>query len=314
MAKTVLLVDVQEDRASFCIATAGCRPESVSGFLCDSQEEMILSLQLAIEDMGATLDAAAFAAPGPVVRGAVQLTHVPLRLDQARLQTALGVPDVRLVNDFSARALAMPLLKDSSLEQVGGQRLPGQAPAAAMGPSGGLGVAILNPDGFVGWVASASEGGHACLPAINPRQSAVIQQLRGRDPHVSADRVLSDRGLLEVAGAIAALDNAPCATTVDLLLEAAEAGDGVAREAFQLFSQWLGVVAGDLALTAGARSGVYVFSPMILAWGEQFDRALCRACFETKGRMTTYVADIPLFFVTEKECGLLGLSTLFNAA
>ncbi len=313
MTKTVLLVDVQEDRASFCITPAGGKPEAVRGFPCDSQEEMILSLQLAIDDLGATLDAAAFAAPGPVVTGAIQLTHVPLRLEQARLQDALGVADVRLVNDFSARALAMPLLEDSSLEQVGGRRLPGQAPAAALGPSGGLGVAILNPDGFVGWVASAGEGGHACLPAISARQSDVIERLRQRDPHVSADRVLSDRGLLEIAGAIAALDSAPCPGTVALLLETAQSGDVVARETFQLFSQWLGVVAGDLALTAGARSGVYVFSPMILAWGKQFDRALCRASFEAKGRMSGYVADIPLFLVTEQDCGLLGLSTLFEA-
>ena len=68
-----------------------------------------------------------------------------------------------------------------------------------------------------------------------------------------------------------------------------------------------------MALTAGARSGVYVFSPMILAWGKQFDRALCRASFEAKGRMSGYVADIPLFLVTEQDCGLLGLSTLFEA-
>lgn len=314
MTKTILLVDVQHDRASFCIVEAGDKPYGVRGFLCDSQDEMILSLQLAIEDLGTTLDAAAFAAPGPVVEGAIQLTHAPLRLSKARLQEALGLHEIQLVNDFSARALAMPLLEDSNLEQVGGRRLSGQAPAAALGPGSGLGAAILTPDGFVGWVASAGEGGHACLPAINPRQSAVIEQLRSRDLHVSADRVLSDGGILEIAGAIAALEDTSCATTVALLLETAQAGDAVAREAFELFSQWLGVVAGDLALTAGARSGVYVFSPMILAWGEQFDRAVCRTCFETKGRMSAYVADIPLFLVTETECGLLGLSTLFNAA
>lgn len=313
MTKTVLLVDVQEDRVAFAVVRPGERPDQVRGFLCGSQNEMILSLQLAIDDLGAELAAAAFAAPGPVVGGAIQLTHVPLRLDQAHLQEALGLSDVRLVNDFSARALAMPLLEDASLEQVGGRRLPGQAPAAALGPSGGLGVAILNPDGFVGWVASAGEGGHACLPAINERQSRVIEQLRGGDPHVSADRVLSDRGLLEVAGALGAIDGAPCAATVALLVEAAQAGDAVACEAFALFSQWLGVVAGDLALTAGARSGVYVFSPMILAWGERFDRDLCRAAFEAKGRMSGYVTDIPLFLVTERHCGLLGLSTLFAA-
>ena len=259
--------------------------------------------------------AAAFAAPGPVVSGVIQLTHVPMRLDQSWLERELGVPVVRLVNDFSARAMAMPLLDDDSLEQLGGTRLPGQAPAAALGPSGGLGVAILNPDGFVGWVASAGEGGHACLPAISARQSEVIERLRSRDPHVSADRVLSDRGVLEIAGAISALDSSPSpAATIAALIEAAKAGDPVALEAFHLFSEWLGVVAGDLALTAGARSGVYVFSPMVLAWRDLFDRDLCRKAFEAKGRMSGYVTDIPLYLVTEQNCGLLGLSTLFEAS
>ncbi len=86
----------------------------------------------------------------------------------------------------------------------------------------------------------------------------------------------------------------------------------MAIEAFQLFSEWLGVVAGDLALTAGARSGVYVFSPMVLAWGDLFDRDLCRSSFEAKGRMSGYATEIPLFLVTEQNCGLLGLSTLFE--
>jgi len=313
MTKTVLLVDVEEDRASFAIVAAGSRPHSVAWTSCASQAELMTSLQGAIDNTDGQLCAAAFAAPGPVVAGSIQLTHVPLKLEQSALEQELGVTVIKLVNDFSARAMAMPLLDDDGLEQVGGHRLPGQAPAAALGPSGGLGVAILNPDGFVGWVASAGEGGHACLPAINPRQSDVIGQLRSHAPHVSADRVLSDRGLLEIASAISALDHAPSpASTITALIEAAKAGDPVALEAFQLFSEWLGVVAGDLALTAGARSGVYVFSPMVLAWGKLFDRERCRAAFDAKGRMSGYVAEIPLYLVTKQNCGLLGLSTLFD--
>jgi len=314
MTKLVLLVDVGEDRASFSFVEPGAGLGVVHRTLCADQDELIWSLDRAIMAQQAHLSAAAFAAPGPVVAGAIQLTHVALRLDQGQLREALGLDDVRLVNDFSARAMAMPLLEDDSLEQFGGRRLAGQAPAAALGPSGGLGVSILNPDGFVGWVASAGEGGHACLPATSQRQADVIEALRRSSPHVSADRVLSDRGLVEVASVITALDGGRGqASTIAALVEAAERGEPSACEAFQLFSEWLGVVAGDLALTAGARSGVYVFSPMILSWGERFDRARCRASFEAKGPMTPYVADIPLFLVTEPNCGLLGLSTLFGS-
>lgn len=314
MTKTVLLVDVEETRASFALVAAGSRPFSVAWTTCANQEELMASLKPALAASEGELCAAAFAAPGPVVSGIIQLTHVPMRLEQSWLEQELDLPVVRLVNDFSARAMAMPILDENSLEQLGGHRLPGQAPAAALGPSGGLGVAILNPDGFVGWVASAGEGGHACLPAISARQSEVIRRLRSRDPHVSADRVLSDRGVLEIAEAISALDDAPTPpASIPALIDAARAADPLALEAFQLFSEWLGVVAGDLALTAGARSGVYVFSPMVLAWGDLFDRDRCRTAFEAKGRMSGYVAEIPLYLVTEQNCGLLGLSTLFEA-
>jgi glucokinase len=95
------------------------------------------------------------------------------------------------------------------------------------------------------------------------------------------------------------------------LVAAARDQDPIAREAFALFSSWLGAVAGDLALVAGARSGVYIFSPMMLGWTDLFDRDLCRARFEAKGRMDVYMKDIPLYLVLEADCGLLGLSALY---
>jgi glucokinase len=223
MTKQVLLVDVEEDRATFAVGPLGSRPARRGSVACRDQAELISAILATLtKSEAADLGAAAFAAPGPATAGSIQLTHVEMRLDQDYLQDALGVPDVRLVNDFSARAMAMPLLEDERVEQIGGRRLAGQAPAAALGPSGGLGVSILNPDGFVGWVASASEGGHASLPATRKRQSDIIEQLRRSQPHVSADRVLSNRGVQEVAVAIAELDGAapPADTIADLILEA----------------------------------------------------------------------------------------------
>ena len=84
--------------------------------------------------------------------------------------------------------------------------------------------------------------------------------------------MLPDRGLIEVALVLGDLEGAQCeATTIAALMWAAEAEGAVAREAFQLCSEWLGVVAGDLTLTAGARSGVYLLSPMISSWSDHFD-------------------------------------------
>lgn len=64
-----------------------------------------------------------------------------------------------------------------------------------------------------------------------------------------------------------------------------------------------------------ARAAAYTCSaPSSFAWGGHFDRDRCRASFEAKGRMARYLADIPLYLVTEQDCGLLGLSMLFDAS
>jgi len=308
-----LLVDADGTHARFAVVEAGEPPATIEVVPARSLDELIEALGEELSKRGEpALRGAAFSAPGPIFGKTLQVTHASLRLDEDVLSERLGVVDVRLVNDFTARAMAMPLLGPEALEQIGGAPPKGQAPAAALGPSTGLGVSILNPDGFVGWVATASEGGHAALAAGNGRECAIIEHLRLANPYVSADRVLSDDGLLETAAAIAHLDgHAPRTGDFAQLVAAARAGDPIAREAFALFSGWLGAVSGDLALVAGARSGVYIFSPMMLGWTDLFDRDLCRARFEAKGRMDVYMQDIPLYLVLEADCGLLGLSALY---
>ncbi|GGL09601.1 glucokinase [Caulobacter rhizosphaerae] len=308
-----LLVDADGAYARFAVVEAGEPPATVEAMPASSLDELIEVLSQALAKLGGPrLHGAAFSAPGPIFGKTLQVTHADLKLDADVLSERLGVAEVRLVNDFTARAMAMPLLGPEALEQIGGAPPKGQAPAAALGPSTGLGVSILNPDGFVGWVATASEGGHAALAAGSARECAVIEHLRLANPYVSADRVLSDGGLLEVAAAIAQLDgHAPPGGDFGQLVAAARAQDPIAREAFALFSSWLGSVSGDLALVAGARSGVYIFSPMMLGWTDLFDRDLCRTRFEAKGRMDVYMRDIPLYLVLEADCGLLGLSALY---
>ncbi|KQY92785.1 hypothetical protein ASD21_15560 [Caulobacter sp. Root1455] len=309
-----LLVDADGAHARFAVIEAGEPPATIEMIAAESLDELIETLSEELSKLGGPrLRGAAFSAPGPIFGKTLKVTHASLSLDKDVLSERLGVADVRLVNDFTARAMAMPLLGLEALEQIGGAPPKGQAPAAALGPSTGLGVSVLNPDGFVGWVATASEGGHAALAAANAHEAAIIEHLRLANPYVSADRVLSDAGLLEVAAAVAHLEGRePRTGGFGELVAAGRAQDPSAREAFALFSGWLGAVSGDLALVAGARSGVYIFSPMILGWIDLFDRDLCRVRFEAKGRMDVYMKDIPLYLVLEADCGLLGLSTLYG--
>ncbi|MET3666122.1 ROK family protein [Caulobacter sp. 1776] len=315
MFDQVLLVDVREHGVFVALTELGARPGQYSTVHCETEAELIAALQQILKDAGhASLAGAAFGAPGPYIDGAIQLTHASkMRLDRDHLQTALGARRVELINDFQARALAMPLLSETDFERIGGSAARGDYPAAALGPGAGLGVSILNPDGFVGWTSSAGEGGHVALAAASEREAAIIGALRERHGHVSAERILSEEGLENIAWAsrrLAGHDDQPF--DLPQLIQQAIDGDPAAVEVFELFSAWLGAVAGDLALTAGARSGVYIFSPLVVSLGDLFDRRICRDRFEAKGPMSPYMRKIGLYLVKADNCGLLGLSNLLT--
>ena len=310
----VLLADVNGVRASIALVDRGGRPTTVTTADCASQDELIALLAKARAPLDGSLAGVAIAAPGPNIKGVIKLTHSPMRLEAEVIAEALGLYSVHLVNNFTARALAVPLLDDTSREQIGGGAPYRDAPAGAIGPSeGGVGMSILNPDGFVGWMAAAAEGGHVDLAAANDREAEVIGVLRGMHGHVSTEHVLAGRGVLDVAYALSVLAAAPARPAdIDALLTAARQGDAIARETFALVSGWLGAVSGNLVLMAGARGGIYIISPTVLSWGEMLDRTIVRERFEAKGRMATYLRDVPLYLVNEPNCGLLGLSALFN--
>jgi glucokinase len=300
------------------LAEPGALPSIRQTFPCVAEDELIAAIGEFLFEAGVvSLSRAAFCAPGPVIDGGLKLTRHPLRLSRERLAAASGASDLKLVNNFMARAAAMPLLPDDWLEAIGEARPRHAAPAAAMGPvtGEGLGMAVLNPDGFVGWSASPGEGGHADLAAADDHEAEIIAILRRQHGHVSSETVLTLDGVRDVHRALVLLAGGPEARlSRDEVQALAETGDPAALETFRLLSGWLGAVAGDLALIAGARSGVFVFSPFITSWGPLFDRAIARARFEAKGRMAAYQAGVPLYLVGSRDCGLLGLSALCRSS
>ncbi len=77
-------------------------------------------------------------------------------------------------------------------------------------------------------------------------------------------------------------------------------------EALTLFAGWLGAVAGDLALTLGARGGVYLGGGVVGKMGDAFD--VDRFCqrFLAKGRFQEYVRTIPVHAIRHPHAALIG--------
>jgi glucokinase len=64
-----------------------------------------------------------------------------------------------------------------------------------------------------------------------------------------------------------------------------------------MFCGFLGSVAGDLALTLGARGGIYIGGGIVPRLGDRFDASPFRERFEAKGRFKKYLQDVPTWVI-----------------
>lgn len=244
----------------------------------------------------------------------IQMTNHPWSFSVAALRDRLGFERLIAINDFTAVALALPRLSPADRRQVGGSTPVEGKPIAVLGPGSGLGASGLVPTGS-GWVALTAEGGHATMPPANDRESAVLDLMREHFDHVSAERVLSGPGLVNLYNALAALDRVPAApyTAAQITDPGIGASDKLCREATDMFCAMLGTVAGNLVLTLGAQGGVYIAGGIVPRLGQRFVDSEFRPRFEAKGRMQPYLAAVPAYVVTHRLPAFLGCAAALSA-
>lgn len=260
---------------------------------------------------GGTVGEAVLAVAGVVTAERCALTNNDWIVDAVELRTRFGLSSVHLVNDFEAIAWALPQLVPADLKQIGGTRPVAGAPMAVLGPGTGLGVAACVPHSGGDFIIH-SEGGHATAPAGSAREAAVIAALRAEFEHVSIERLLSGPGLENIYRALAAIDRAqpPERSAAEIVKAAREATCPVSREALDMFCAMLGDIAGNLALTFGAKGGVYIAGGVTARLGGEIDRSAFRTRFEAKGRMRGYVAPIPVYLIVHSDPAFVGLRAL----
>ena len=257
------------------------------------------------------LEAAALAIAGPVTGDQVALTNHPWSFSIDELRRTLAVEQLHVVNDFAAVAAAMPHLDPDERIQIGhGEPLP-DAPIAVLGPGSGLGVGGLVPTA-TGWLPLPGEGGHATMAPANGRESAVLDRMRARYDHVSAERLLSGPGLVDLYNTLAEIDGIPAVacTAAQITDPTVCERQSHCRQAVEIFCAMLGTVAGNLALTLGARGGLYVAGGIVPRLGARFAASAFRERFEAKGRLRPYLAQIPTYVVTHPFPAFLGLAAL----
>ncbi len=245
----------------------------------------------------------------------VQLTNGPWGFSIEQTRRNLGLDRLHVVNDFTALALAVPILLADELQQIGGGTSVPATPIAVIGPGTGLGVSGLVPVGN-GWVALQGEGGHTAFAPMSAREIGVLGWLQQRYDHVSTERVVSGMGLENLYQALCALDGVEAQPLgPDKITAAALSGsDAQCAQAVEMFCAILGAAAANLVVTLGARAGCYIGGGIVPRLGAYFARSPFRDRFETKGRFSSYVASVPTYVILAQTPALRGLATLFPVA
>jgi glucokinase len=256
---------------------------------------------------------AALAVAAPILGDEVEMVNIDWRFSQRDLKEKLRFKRLQVVNDFAAIAWALPLLGPADVVRVGGGDSAPRATLAALGPGSGLGVSALVPAADA-WALMTGEGGHVSMPALTREEQDVISLLRERfDGHCSAERVLSGPGLVNLYVALAELAGRgqPTVTPEDVT-NLAKQGEPMARKTLAMFFAMLGTVASNLAVTTGARGGVYIAGGIVPRLIDALAKSEFRARFEAKGRYRQYLAAIPTQVVMAPLPAFRGLKYLLG--
>jgi len=296
-----LLGDVGGTNLRFALqAGSGAAIEAQRQYRCADFESLEAALRHYLAQTGLPLPRqGAIGIANPIDGDQVRMTNHPWQFSIEALRQALGLQRLLFVNDFAALALALPTLRPEELRAVGGGMAVDGAPLALLGPGTGLGVSGLlrGTDGRN--LVISGEGGHVTLAAADDEEAAIIDWLRRRFGHASAERALSGQGLENLYLAVSALRGAPAEalSAAQIGERALQRSDAVCDAALELFLSLLGNVAGNLALTLGARGGVYVGGGIVARLGGRIDESRFRQRFEHKGRFADYLRAIPVLLI-----------------
>jgi glucokinase len=310
-----LIADIGATNARFALVGAAGAVEHVRVLACDDYATIsdAIAAYLAADSLPSPR-AAALAVASPVTGDLIALTNHPWSFSIAALKQHLALDRLIVVNDFTANALAMPHLHPDERFQVGGGSPAPEAPIAVLGPGTGLGVSGLLPTGS-GWTALSGEGGHATMAPADERESLVLDRMRRRFDHVSAERLLSGPGLVNLYQTLCEIEGVPAAPFTPAQITDRRIGEAepLCRAALEMFCAMLGTVASDLALILGARGGVYIAGGIVPRLGARFAETGFRERFEAKGRFRPYLTAIPTYVVTHPILAFLGLVSLLES-
>jgi len=254
----------------------------------------------------------------PVDTDSISMTNLPWKFSQKQLKEELKLNSLTLINDYTAIAMAIPLLNEKQKIKIGQGETADKQPIAVCGPGTGLGVAnLVNINNH--WYCLGGEGGHTDFAPVDELDVKIFQQLKNTKKRLSYEQLLSGYGLEQIHQALVVINNQESASAELTKLSAKEISTQaiagicpICQQALSQFCKILGSFAGNLALTTGSFGGVYIAGGIVPRFTDYLKNSEFRVRFETKGRMSHLNEQIPTYVITESQPGLLGAAAYLN--
>lgn len=258
--------------------------------------------------------AVSIAVAGPINGDVIRFANNPWIIRPALVKEKLRVETFTLVNDFEAVGHAVANASEEHFVHLCGPNQPFGASGmiSIIGPGTGLGVAqVLRLDS--GYHVQATEGGHIDYAPHDSIEDAILARLRKRYRRVSAERVVSGPGIVDIYETLASIEGRAIKSMDDKALWAlgTSGEDSLAAAAVDRFCLSLGSIAGDIALAQGGFAGVVIAGGLGLRIKDSLMRSGFAERFRAKGRFEGLMAGVPVKLITHPQPGLFGAAAAF---
>jgi glucokinase len=265
-----------------------------------------------LRETGAKINAAGFGIAGPILQNRVQASNLPWTVDGAEMAKFLGLPRVRLLNDLQATAYGVGVLGPSDVETIAPGIPVENATRAVIAAGTGLGESILYWDG-VQYVAMPSESGHADFAPNTDQQADLWKHLKAKNEFVFQELILSGRGFqnihefLDPTVTHPGFDGQQIDPAAEITQLALAGTCPVCVATVNLWVEIYGSEAGNLALRAVARGGIYVAGGIAVKILVKIKEGGFAAAAQRKHPSGGFSLDqVPIHVILDEECPLKG--------
>ncbi|HPF46475.1 MAG: glucokinase [Alphaproteobacteria bacterium] len=316
MSEEFLVADIGGTNVRFAIAHITESKDIRLEKLTVLATENWLYLEDAVTDylklVGARPRKAAIAFAGPVNKDEVSMTNGTWQFKQSELAPFLKMDEVKVFNDFCAKACSLPLLKDEQLLQIGSGAIEERGNKIVVGPGTGIGVGALVSVGDK-WKALASEGGHIGFSPSGDLEKEIVSVLYEEFNRLSVEDMVSGRGISHIYYALGLIKGKHYSKldAETICNQAHEESDPDSIETFKVFSGMLGCFASDMAGTFNATGGVYLAGGVLPKLKNLFVKADFRKKFEENDNLP-FVREIRTSLILEEQPALIGAAGYFS--